>query len=65
MPSGGKGIVGIYSLSTARPIKIGNFETQSLDFTDKTSYADWVFMAVMPIPAVSPAFSTPSARQLN
>lgn len=45
----GKGIVGIYSLSTAKPIKIGNFETQFLGFTDKTSYADWVFMAVMPV----------------
>jgi hypothetical protein len=44
----GKGIIGIYSLSTAKPIKIGNFETQFLSFTDKTIYADWVFMAVVP-----------------
>jgi len=28
----GKGIIGIYSLSTAKPIKIGNFETQFLRF---------------------------------
>jgi type II secretory pathway pseudopilin PulG len=45
----GKGIVGIYSLSTAAPIKIGNFETQFLSFADKTSYKDWVFQAVMPV----------------
>jgi type II secretory pathway pseudopilin PulG len=49
----GKGIVGIYSLSAAVPIKIGNFETQFLSFTDKTSYADWVFRAVMPIVPIS------------
>jgi type II secretory pathway pseudopilin PulG len=55
----GKGIVGIYSLSTAKPIKIGNFETQFLSFADKTSYADWVFMAVMPVaPTVSTTTTT-------
>ncbi|MFI4941515.1 MAG: type II secretion system protein [Burkholderiales bacterium] len=53
----GKGIVGIYSLSTAKPIKIGNFETPFLSFTDKTSYADWVFMAVMAVVA-NPAATT-------
>jgi type II secretory pathway pseudopilin PulG len=45
----GNGIAGIYSLSTAKPIKIGNFETQFLSLADKTSYSQWVFMAVMPI----------------
>jgi type II secretory pathway pseudopilin PulG len=50
----GKGIVGIYSLSTEKPIKIGNFETPFLGFADKTSYADWVFMAVMPPAKVNP-----------
>ena len=44
----GKGIVGIYSLSTAKPIKIGNFDLAYQYFEDKTSYADWVFMAVAP-----------------
>ena len=58
----GKGIVGIYSLSTAKPIKIGNFETQFLNFTDKTSYADWVFMAVMP---VLPTSTTTTTGTLN
>jgi type II secretory pathway pseudopilin PulG len=50
----GKGIAGIYSLSTARPIKIGNFDAQFLNFADKTSYADWVFtpIAAVPVPTV-------------
>jgi type II secretory pathway pseudopilin PulG len=54
----GKGIVGVYSLSTAKPIKIGNFETQFLGFADKTSYADWVFMAVMPVATTATTVST-------
>ncbi|SFI22117.1 Type II secretory pathway, pseudopilin PulG [Collimonas sp. OK307] len=41
----GKGIVGVYSLSTATPIKIGNFDPAFQNFADKKSYADWVFMA--------------------
>jgi len=48
----GNGIAGIYSLSKAKPIKIGNFETQFLSLADKTSYADWIFMAVMPVAPV-------------
>jgi len=57
----GKGIVGVYSLSTAKPIKIGNFETQFLGFTDKTSYADWVFMAVTPVVPTPTATTTNTA----
>ena len=49
----GKGIVGIYSLSTAVPIKIGNFETRFLSLADKTSYKNWMFRAVMPIVSAS------------
>lgn len=45
----GKSIIGIYSLSTATPIKISNFETQFQNFEGKTSYAGWVFMAVAPV----------------
>ena len=49
----GKGIIGIYSLSTATPIKIGNFEMEFQNFEGKTSYADWVFMAVAPAVATT------------
>ncbi len=44
----GKGIVGIYSLSTGKPIKIGEFEPQFMGFANKTSYKDWVFEATGP-----------------
>ncbi len=46
MSPDGKGIVGIHSLSTAQPIKIGNFEPLFQGFADKPSYTEWVFMAV-------------------
>lgn len=39
----GSGIVAIYSLSEARPIKIGNFDPILQSFTGKTRYRDWVF----------------------
>jgi type II secretory pathway pseudopilin PulG len=44
----GKGIIGIYSLSTEKPIKIGEFEPQFMGFANRTSYKDWVFMAGTP-----------------
>jgi type II secretory pathway pseudopilin PulG len=43
----GIGIIGIYSLSEARPIKIGNFDVAFKDFEDKTSYRDWKFIGVI------------------
>jgi type II secretory pathway pseudopilin PulG len=39
----GKGIAGVYSLSTQRPIKIGNFAPEFQTFTGKDTYAGWVF----------------------
>lgn len=42
----GKGIAGIYSLSDAKPIKIGNFESPDQAFVGKSSYREWKFMAV-------------------
>lgn len=41
----GKGIVGIYSLSQARPIKIGNFDSRFQDFDGAMSYQGWKFTA--------------------
>ncbi|HEY8026819.1 MAG TPA: type II secretion system protein [Burkholderiaceae bacterium] len=54
MSPDGKGIVGIHSLSTAQPIKVGNFEPLLQSFTDRTSYTEWVFMAVQPVVPVMP-----------
>lgn len=39
----GSGIIGVHSLSTAVPIKIGNFEKEFQYLIGKTSYSDWVF----------------------
>jgi type II secretory pathway pseudopilin PulG len=37
------GIIGVYSLATGRPVKIGNFDPAHEAFTGATSYRDWVF----------------------
>ncbi len=39
-----KGIIGVFSLSEDRPIKIGNFEVAFRDFEGKTSYREWRFV---------------------
>jgi type II secretory pathway pseudopilin PulG len=41
----GQRIAGVYSLSTARPIKLDGFDVRFRNFAGATSYADWVFMA--------------------
>jgi type II secretory pathway pseudopilin PulG len=45
MAPDGSGIIGVYSLSDATPIKIANFETPNENFAKKTSYKFWVFRA--------------------
>ncbi|MDB5774356.1 MAG: type secretion system pseudopilin PulG [Herbaspirillum sp.] len=44
----GNGIVGIHSLSTTAPIKIGNFEPEFQALAGRTSYTDWIFRAAVP-----------------
>lgn len=44
-PTGG-GIVGVYSLSDATPIKINNFLPPLEAFNNKTHYRDWIFSGV-------------------
>lgn len=39
-----RGIVGIHSLSDQMPIKIGNFSPHFVQFKNKTSYQEWVFV---------------------
>jgi type II secretory pathway pseudopilin PulG len=43
----GLGIIGVYSLSEASPIKIGNFEAPYRGFENKTSYRDWKFITLV------------------
>jgi type II secretory pathway pseudopilin PulG len=44
------GIIGVHSLSDARPIKVGNFEPEFASFTGKEKVSEWLF-------CVSPGYS--------
>ncbi|MFZ4536459.1 type II secretion system protein [Propionivibrio sp.] len=55
----GGGIMGIHSLSNARPIKIGEFEAENQLFEGKSSYSEWVFVLITGTPVIS---TVPSAR---
>ncbi|MBC3935635.1 type II secretion system protein [Undibacterium sp. CY7W] len=39
-------IIGVFSLSDKKPIKIKNFDSYFLGFDEKKSYRDWVFVGV-------------------
>ena len=39
------GVIGIYSLSQAQPLKLANFDARFQNFENKTHYADWKFVA--------------------
>jgi type II secretory pathway pseudopilin PulG len=56
----GSGIVGVYSLSNARAIKIGGFDTPFQTFSGKTSYRDWIFTA--DVQALNPPVANASYR---
>ena len=42
-----KRIVGVYSLSEIKPVKIGNFDAFFQSFSNKTSYQQWVFSGAL------------------
>ena len=46
------GIMGVYSLSPARPIKTGGFAVRDVSLSDATRYSDWAFTYA---PAAAPA----------
>lgn len=50
-------ILGVYSLSREKPIKVANFPQIYRSFTEQTSYAKWVFTPaqLVPVPPLSPA----------
>lgn len=41
----GGGIMGVHSLSDAKPIKIADFELENESFEEATRYSQWVFVA--------------------
>jgi type II secretory pathway pseudopilin PulG len=56
------GVLGVYSLSQAKPLKVGNFEPRFNGFENKQHFSDWKFVAAglpsAPLPA-SPAKPPP------
>ncbi|PHV17167.1 type II secretion system pseudopilin PulG [Janthinobacterium sp. BJB303] len=42
---GGKGIIGVHSLSQAAPLKVGNFDARYTGFEGKAHFSEWRFMA--------------------
>lgn len=38
------GIVGVFSLSEAKPLKVADFSSRDRDFVGKTKYSQWVFI---------------------
>lgn len=56
--AGGTGVVAVYSLSQAKPLKIGNFDARFVGFDGKQRLSDWKFTAGASAP-VLPAPSSP------
>lgn len=52
----GTGILGVYSLSTEKPIKVANFPQAYQSFTNQTSYRKWIFTPAQlaPVPPPQP-----------
>ena len=44
----GGGIMGVYSKSEARPVKVGGFRLADKTFLDAERYADWKFFYTPP-----------------
>jgi type II secretory pathway pseudopilin PulG len=59
------GVVAVYSLSQAKPLKIGNFDARFVGFDNKMHLSDWKFTAgaiapVLPVLPVPVATAAPS-----
>jgi type II secretory pathway pseudopilin PulG len=50
------GVLGVYSLSQAKPLKVGNFDARFVGFDNKQHLSDWKFMtaATAPLPPGQP-----------
>jgi type II secretory pathway pseudopilin PulG len=59
-------VVGVYSLSQARPLKVGNFDARFAGFENKQHFSDWKFMtaATAPLPVPRPAAVTARAPEV-
>jgi type II secretory pathway pseudopilin PulG len=61
MEAPGGGIMGVYSLSEARPVKSGGFSKPDESFIDAMKYADWKFFYAPATPSGAPATDAPNA----
>ena len=55
-------IIGVHSLSTVGPLKTAGFDAKDSGFSDKASYADWVFMATLATAAPASQPKAPAPR---
>ncbi|VVD80066.1 hypothetical protein PAQ31011_01082 [Pandoraea aquatica] len=55
----GKGVLEVYSRSSAAPLKTAHFDEQFGTFSGKTHYYDWRFSAATATPDVMPSIPTP------
>lgn len=51
------GVLGVYSLSQAQPLKIGNFDARFAGFENKRHLSDWKFMPAPPTPPSASLFA--------
>ncbi|UQV45172.1 type II secretion system GspH family protein [Janthinobacterium lividum] len=67
---GSQGIIGVHSLSSSKPLKVGNFEARFTGFEGKSHLSEWQFvtggpvppagLALVPADAVAPPSAAPS-----
>jgi type II secretory pathway pseudopilin PulG len=53
-------IVGVHSLSQEEPVKKAGFEARDMDFTERSAYSQWVFLATAK-PGATPKAPPPAA----
>jgi hypothetical protein len=56
-------LVGVYSLSTEKPIRSTGFAQRDKDFKDKDRYSEWVFRS--PLPAANPLLKPDASYSTN
>lgn len=57
----GKGIMGVHSLSNARPLKTAGFPTRYAGFKNKQAYSDWKFVYNPSMPGMASVVEDPNA----
>ena len=54
-------IMGVFSLSEGKPLKLGNFRRVDAKFEGKEKYSEWVFIYT-PVQSTSPVNATPTVK---